>query len=690
MFSVTGTQIYNNANIEGTTFEDLTDQVEQIAFDTQAITYNQVTDTTNIDSSLNVVGNINVNNDIVIWDKGTPTPYYYRLTTSPDRHLKLTYRNQNNITYELFDCSFNSITQDSELFFKRRTYFSSRSLHTADVFIDNGTRIYFGDLDGGTSGFITYTQANKYLTIESGVNTSNMRLTTRTAAGVAVSIDITPTVVTIPQTLSIPSYTNVTTSLNTLFTRTTNQSWTSNSTSFAVDNLSVGTTSGTSTPVIIWGSQYQPFVKGAVMLTPRQFTATSVPMGFCNVFDQWYDLGCNVTNVGNRDPNKQGVQFRFDSRTGQKVFQIQTQEAVSGTVRVAFAALSNGICEVERQLDLLSNANLTQAGTGIISQAGTGTNAMKAITMNINTNILQNGTGIINQFNTNTTNNILRNTDISGNLVVRTSNASPTTANTLIVKDNANDKGIVFNPHISSLGLNDTNQAGDACITAGTSAINNQALNLTTWSSTPVGVRIAPTQMTLTYGDGTSQRSKYEENVLNECNILSYLCGTTILQSTYNMGNATNTAVIPVGNGYHFFTAIQLIQNQTYTGVAFYVETAGNWNVALYGTGNQAPRLAISNVVATVALNWNFFPFTTPYTATTTQIAYIATRTTSAGQSALYLPFNTYLNYGFNVMTNGTLNKRAQYTADVNDFPANIAAGQVMLLQSQLGHQVLY
>ena len=609
MFSVTGTQIYNNANIEGTTFEDLTDQVEQIAFDTQAITYNQVTDTTNIDSSLNVVGNINVNNDIVIWDKGTPTPYYYRLTTSPDRHLKLTYRNQNNITYELFDCSFNSITQDSELFFKRRTYFSSRSLHTADVFIDNGTRIYFGDLDGGTSGFITYTQANKYLTIESGVNTSNMRLTTRTAAGVAVSIDITPTVVTIPQTLSIPSYTNVTTSLNTLFTRTTNQSWTSNSTSFAVNNLSVGTTSGTSTPVIIWGSQYQPYVKGAVMLTPRQFTATSVPMGFCNVFDQWYDLGCNVTNVGNRDPNKQGVQFRFDSRTGQKVFQIQTQEAVSGTVRIAFAALSNGICEVERQLDLLSNANLTQAGTGIISQAGTGTNAMKAITMNANTNLTQSGTGIVTQSGTGT--------------------------NTM--------KAITMNS-----GAN------------------------------------------LTFQDGTVQRSKYEENVLNECNILSYLCGTTILQSTYNMGNATNTVVTPVGNGYHFYTAIQLIQNQTYTGVAFYVETAGNWNVALYGTGNQAPRLAISNVVATVALNWNFFPFTTPYTATATQIAYIATRTTSAGQSALYLQINNYLNYGFNVMTNGTLNKRAQYAANVNDFPANIAAGEVMYNQVVLGHQVLY
>lgn len=54
MLSITGTTNYSTANIEGRTFTDTSADVEQLKFDTQAITYNDITDTTNIDGNLTI------------------------------------------------------------------------------------------------------------------------------------------------------------------------------------------------------------------------------------------------------------------------------------------------------------------------------------------------------------------------------------------------------------------------------------------------------------------------------------------------------------------------------------------------------------------------------------------------------------------------------------------------------------
>jgi hypothetical protein len=194
----------------------------------------------------------------------------------------------------------------------------------------------------------------------------------------------------------------------------------------------------------------------------------------------------------------------------------------------------------------------------------------------------------------------------------------------------------------------------------------------------------------ITYGDGTNQSSKYSEDILNDVNAHSFVAGRTILQSTFNLANSTNASLVAVGSGFHFFVAIQLIKGQTYTGAGFYSGTAGNWGVALYGSGFQATRYALSTTTASSALSWNYIAFINPYIATTTEIGFIGLRTTSALQTALYLPANTYLNFGYDGMTNGTFNKRSQYYANAADFPASIASGAVQINQTQLAYMVLY
>lgn len=194
--------------------------------------------------------------------------------------------------------------------------------------------------------------------------------------------------VNVTKTLSIPSYTDVKTSLDTLFTRTTNQSWTNNNTTFATDYIKVGYTQANATPIFILGKTpniFNPsistFVRNGLYFTSPTPTPPAVGIGMVSVIDQLWDCGVNVSNVGVRDSTKQGVQFRFDSRSTEKVFQIQTQEKVTNTVRIAIAALDNGHIDIEYRLNMLANANIQMStGSGIINQVtgGSGTNQLKA------------------------------------------------------------------------------------------------------------------------------------------------------------------------------------------------------------------------------------------------------------------------------------------------------------------------
>jgi hypothetical protein len=192
------------------------------------------------------------------------------------------------------------------------------------------------------------------------------------------------------------------------------------------------------------------------------------------------------------------------------------------------------------------------------------------------------------------------------------------------------------------------------------------------------------------YQDGTQQKSKYTEDIVNDVDMFNFVLGRTALTTTFNLGNATNAALVGFGINFHSFVAVRVIARQVYTGVSFFTGTAGNWNCALYETGLQPARRAITTSAATTANAFNHQNFTTPYTSPTTRIMMVGLRTTSAAQTALFLPANTYLNYGNNVMTNSTFNKRAQSYTEPGDFPAIIPAGLTQLIQNFHVYLALY
>lgn len=241
MLSINGTTAYNTANIEGRTFTDSNADVEKLKFDTQAISFNDVTNTTNIDSNLavtgtstfndvtingalvgdlDVSGNFGVTGDLLIYDKrATPKPYIFSTDTA--NHLKLTYQPA-TINYTILDCSFNNFG-DSELYLRRTTH------ATNGIEIDNYAnvadtkKLYLGGTSTGSQIF--HTNATKTLQVEAGASNSTMRLRTNDAIGVPIDVTLTPNTVTIPQTLSIPSYGNVTNTLDTINAKLTDVSY---------------------------------------------------------------------------------------------------------------------------------------------------------------------------------------------------------------------------------------------------------------------------------------------------------------------------------------------------------------------------------------------------------------------------------------------------------------------------------
>jgi len=232
--------------------------------------------------------------------------------------------------------------------------------------------------------------------------TGNINLNgTITAQNEVISGTITTQNEIVNGTLSIPSYSNVKTSLDTLYSRTTNQSYisSSNNTTIANNSLTVGTTvADVKTAFNIFGSQVNGIgvSRNGFMLTSPiagGSSGQSVPIGLVNVIDQLFDIAINCGNVASsRNTTKQGCQMRFDARSTEKCWQLQMVDKSSGVVKNAINALDTGICEIPTQLDLLANVNMNQSGTGIISQSGTGTNIIKNTTVNGNLTV----TGTIN------------------------------------------------------------------------------------------------------------------------------------------------------------------------------------------------------------------------------------------------------------------------------------------------------
>lgn len=247
MLSINGTTAYNTANIEGRTFTDSNADVEKLKFDTQAISFNDVTNTTNIDSNLAVTGlttlqditvngslvgdfdvsgnfsasgNISTNGDVMIYDKrATPKPYIF--ATDADNHLKLTYQPA-TLNYTIMDCSFNNFG-DSELYLRRKTHATNGLEIDNYANVADTKKLYLGGTSTGSEIF--HTNSTNTLHIEAGASNSIMTLRTNNNSGIGTDVTINTSTFSIPQTLSIPSYSNVTSTLDTINAKLTDVSY---------------------------------------------------------------------------------------------------------------------------------------------------------------------------------------------------------------------------------------------------------------------------------------------------------------------------------------------------------------------------------------------------------------------------------------------------------------------------------
>jgi len=201
---------------------------------------------------------------------------------------------------------------------------------------------------------------------------------------------------------------------------------------------------------------------------------------------------------------------------------------------------------------------------------------------------------------------------------------------------------------------------------------------------------------TITYQDGTIQRSIYKNDILNDTDIATMCQSRNIYQSTFNLGNATNASLAAFGSATQLFMAINIVKGQSYAGISFYNGTAGTYNTALYGQGLTPARLAYSPPVAITALGWWAHTFQvggvdTPYVASYTGIAFIGIRTTTASQTLLTLPANTYLNYGVGNPANSTFERRCFTIAVAGDFPSpTYTAGLSVVNNNSLRYAYLW
>lgn len=367
-----------------------------------------------------------------------------------------------------------------------------------------------------------------------------------------------------------------------------------------------------------------------------------------------------------------------------------------------------------------ANSNIIQSGTGIIDQStATGINLMEAITLNTDNDLTFQGTGKVTQpatsginamsaitlssttTSTNTTSGALivgggagiaENVNIGGTLSIPSYPNVKTTLDTIIASSTTNITGITYNAGTDTTTIDNNVIIGNNKNLFMDGANGYISQGLFTGAVNYMSNISMNNQTVITHQDGTSQRSIFTDDILNDTEIHSLMSGRTILYSTYNLGNATNHVNTVIGTGVHFCVAVQLVKGQVYSGIGIYTGTVGNYNVALYNSGFNGLRFAYSISTASVANSMNYIGFLIPYQAVNTQIAYAIFRTTSGSQTSLYLPANPFLNLNLPNPANGTLNRRSIQYANANDFSTltAIPAGQAMTNQTLLQYLVLY
>jgi hypothetical protein len=306
-----------------------------------------------------------------------------------------------------------------------------------------------------------------------------------------------------------------------------------------------------------------PYSAGMVMETTAQGNILS--------------YGINVQQLGSRTTAIKGGIFRFDTRPAEPLFSVITYPAGSNTANQAFRINDNGTAffngDITTQnIGMTTNKNLTQSGTGIISQTGTGTNALKATSI----------TGVLG---------------ITGYANVRTTLDSLTASATATT-------GITYN-------------AG----TDTTTIDNNVKINKNLTLQDDTRLLTAPTGYVL---DETEKHTwLYQINA-------GFSAPRTIRVTSFDSFNIDGDTNIGV---YKFsFQLVKLIKGVTYTGAFFINSTVGTfghtYQMALYdgGVGSVSfplARLAVSDGFPNASGTLHYVPFRDAYVSPETKFAYV-------------------------------------------------------------------
>jgi len=575
MLSVNGTTNYSTARIDGVIFTDSNTEIQQIKEDITDITYNDITDTTNIDNNvaitkdlniggdatisgtlninalnlndlivsnnistdtLDASGNITTKSDLMIYDKRTPTPIPYKWTTDSNNHLKLTYQ-PSLTTYTLFDATVDAFNV-SQLTLPRFTTLSSGMLlpSTQHIYWDNT----------GTGASISYNASTKLFQIESGLNASTTNIISRDGAGTAYNLNFNASRLKVPVNLELDVNRDLVFDAGTGKINQTNSTGTNtlHAVTIKADNnvtqsgtgviTQSGTGSNTLKQTLISGTNPIEIIPSQPPNTPVAtrnavllFKNSQQSAGLVLEQSGGYYLmsyGINVPQVGTRTASIKGALFRLDTRPAEPVFSVFTYAVGFTTSITAFGINDNGTALFNgdlttQNINMAINRNLTQSGTGIISQTGTGINQLKAT---------------------------------------------------------------IF--------------TGDVTITGGV------------------------------IGGG----DKAYRNEMNMCEDITFLTenntgffSTFIKPKCMNCdpanANLLQTATINVNTC--VVGVVKVFQGETYTGIVSYIEGAVNVRCALYNVGTSAALLAeqTSTWTTTSADPWERIPFTTPYTSNATK-----------------------------------------------------------------------
>jgi hypothetical protein len=374
--------------------------------------------------------------------------------------------------------------------------------------------------------------------------------------------------------------------------------------------------------------------------------------------------GINVPQFGSRDTTIRGGNFRLDTRPNEPLFLVISYPVGSTTATIPFSINENGTALFNgdlttQNISMAINRNLTQSGTGIVNQTGTGTNAMKAITLNTGNNLSQSGTGIISQSGSGV--NDMKaitlqggdNFTQSGSGIISQSGSGVNAMKSITLNTNdtftQSGSGIISQSGTGTNALKATSITGVLGIT-GYANVRTTLDSLTASATATTGITYNATTDTTTIDnnvkinkDLTLQDDKRVLTaptgyVLDETEKHTWLyqinagfsAPRTIRVTSFESLNIDGDTNIGV---YKFsFQLVKLIKGVTYTGAFFINSTVGTfghtYQMALYdgGVGSVSfplARLAVSDGFANASGTLHYVPFRDAYVSPETKFAYV-------------------------------------------------------------------